>query len=264
MDLDNFVAEMASYEKPRMVDPHNYFDPTVRETLHRLKELGVYEKPRIKSILDLFPAVKDMEDSTRDVMKRAHEIASEMAVEPPGALQRRVIIDKLSEQNELLSKQHKQDKEQIEMQKQEIDLLKKTLESLGILPSMDNNLNKIAKQAEKDAIPEKLGYMIGALMGEFDQFKKDYDVLLEHRFFEIDEKNEKLVSQYGKPFIYDYFKFIKDKNQGWKAIENVFGEQNLRRSWGDRKNLSMGMEKWAEFQRIDKSIIEGKVFPQPI
>jgi DNA repair exonuclease SbcCD ATPase subunit len=221
---------------------------------------GGNKKPNKSDVLANF------QEYTYSAMQRAHELA----VEIPFVLHRnyelenqvtmieqnKQAIAKLSEQNAILLEQNAQ-------QKEEIELLKKTLESLGILPSMDNNLNKIVKQTERNAIPEKLGNMIGSLMNEFDQFKKDYDVLLEHHFFEIDKKNEKLVSQYGKPFIYDYFKFIKDKNQDWKAIEALFGERNLRTAWGSRKKLSEGMEKWSKLQEIDKSIIEGKVFPLP-
>jgi len=119
-------------------------------------DLGGYEKPSIKSIFDLLPTyespIKDMDIFSNDVIKMAHE----MAVEPPSAIQRRMIIDKLSEQNELLSKQHAQDKEQIELQKQEIDLLKKTLETLGILPNMDTNLDKIANKQDITDYDQKL------------------------------------------------------------------------------------------------------------
>jgi len=148
MTLDHLVPELGNYEKPNRVDPLAYLDPTMRETIRQFQEREK-SKPRIESILDLFSAyespIKDMEIFTNDVMKRARE----MAVEPPSAVQRRMIIDKLSEQNEMLSEQHKQDREQIELQKQEIDLLKKTLESLGILPSIDANTAKIAENTEK-------------------------------------------------------------------------------------------------------------------
>jgi len=149
-DISHLVKpDLGNYEtvnKSENYDRLTYLESTTREFIHRYQEYQESAKSKIESFCDSLRAyespIKDMDIFTR----AAHEIV----IEPPSTVQRRMVIDKLSEQNELLSKQHIQDKEQLELQKQEIDLLKKTLESLGILPSMDNSLNKIATQTEKE------------------------------------------------------------------------------------------------------------------
>ena len=149
--------------KSRNYDPPAYLDSSIRETIRQFQEYQERQKSQRESLFDIFSNRKSGLDSCENfsyVIKRAQEMVMQP---PPSEIQRRTIIDKLSEQNELLSKQHAQDREQIELQKQEIDLLKKTLESLGILPSIGDNIEKIATQTEKEQkTPEYVTALIEA------------------------------------------------------------------------------------------------------
>ena len=142
--------------KSRSYDPPAYLDSSIRETIRQFQEYQERQKSQRESIFDLFSNQKspleshfnDFEIFSNDVVRMAHEIA----VEPPSAIQRRIIIDKLSENNSELSEQNELLKIQNAQQKEEIELLKKQLGHLGILPSMGTNVEKIATQTESPQI----------------------------------------------------------------------------------------------------------------
>ncbi|MCL2174588.1 MAG: hypothetical protein FWB73_00955 [Treponema sp.] len=101
---------------------------------------------------------------------------------------------------------------------------------------------------------------LGAVYGVCNAFINDYPILKKHGFIEVDSENHRLKTQYGKGFIFDYFKSLSpDENIYWKPMEELFGFKAMRSALGGRVMLTEGMDKWIEINGLDKETIENNV-----